>query len=351
MYVESVHIESFRRFGQPGVDLDLRRPAIDGAWRRYLVLGDNGSGKTTVLQAIALTLSLAQGKTKTIDDFRWTGWTPERLLRGGDPLVDIVVHFSPEEIEATQAVARRWWDRTRPSERAGFVEPGDAPDVTFSLRGTAVRAPTPAQLYQLRGRGYASALMRSDPESRHLLHLLPGVFWYDQYRNIALPGGREEEGAPPTFRVGAERLSEALLTWHQRRPDLIQDLEQLYQATFPEYRFAGVEDQWGNAPTPIGGVFLLGDGTRTWTLPEMSAGEQAVFPILFEFVRQQIHRSVVLIDEIDLNLHPPLAQTLVALLPRLGTANQFVFTTHAEAVSSVLGQGAIARLPGGRLCL
>jgi len=50
----------------------------------------------------------------------------------------------------------------------------------------------------------------------------------------------------------------------------------------------------------------------------MSAGEQAIFPILFEFVRQQIHRSVVLIDEVDLNLHPPLAQMLLGLLPRLG---------------------------------
>jgi hypothetical protein len=35
---------------------------------------------------------------------------------------------------------------------------------------------------------------------------------------------------------------------------------------------------------------------------EMSAGEQSVFPIFYEFVRQQIAHSVVLIDEIDLNL-------------------------------------------------
>ncbi|WP_263747283.1 ATP-binding protein [Plectonema radiosum] len=34
----------------------------------------------------------------------------------------------------------------------------------------------------------------------------------------------------------------------------------------------------------------------------MSAGEQSVFPIFYEFVRQQIAHSVVLIDEIDLNL-------------------------------------------------
>ena len=49
----------------------------------------------------------------------------------------------------------------------------------------------------------------------------------------------------------------------------------------------------------------------------MSAGEQAVFPVLFEFVRQQVRNSVVMIDEIDLNLHPPEAQWLLSALPAL----------------------------------
>ena len=83
----------------------------------------------------------------------------------------------------------------------------------------------------------------------------------------------------------------------------------------------------------------------------MSAGEQSVFPILVEFVRQQIHHSLVLIDELDLNLHPPLAQRLLRALSSLGTENQFIFTSHSRSISSIVGEEEIRRLDGGALCL
>lgn len=70
-----------------------------------------------------------------------------------------------------------------------------------------------------------------------------------------------------------------------------------------------------DSPTPDY-YFLINDSHRTYDIVEMSAGEQSVFPILYEFVRQQIANSVVLIDEIDLNLHPPAAQSLVRQLPK-----------------------------------
>jgi DNA repair exonuclease SbcCD ATPase subunit len=38
------------------------------------LLGDNGSGKTTVLQAIALTLSIATRRTRDIASFSWHGF-------------------------------------------------------------------------------------------------------------------------------------------------------------------------------------------------------------------------------------------------------------------------------------
>jgi predicted ATP-binding protein involved in virulence len=83
----------------------------------------------------------------------------------------------------------------------------------------------------------------------------------------------------------------------------------------------------------------------------MSAGEQSVFPMLVEFVRMQIRNSIVLIDEVDLNLHPPLAQSLVSALPVLGNNCQFIMTTHSEAVSSIVSPEEIYRLKGGKLCL
>ena len=104
-------------------------------------------------------------------------------------------------------------------------------------------------------------------------------------------------------------------------------------------------------PSPADYYFMISDGSRTYDIEEMSAGEQAVFPILYEFVRQQIRNSVVLIDEIDLNLHPPLAQTFLNALPQLGPGCQFIYTTHSRSVSSVASAEQVYRLEGGRLCL
>jgi predicted ATP-binding protein involved in virulence len=73
--------------------------------------------------------------------------------------------------------------------------------------------------------------------------------------------------------------------------------------------------------------------------------------VLYEFVRQQIAYSVVLIDEVDLNLHPPAAQLLVSQLPKIGPTCQFILTTHSEAVSNLIGEDETFRLPGGTLCL
>jgi predicted ATPase len=129
-------------------------------------------------------------------------------------------------------------------------------------------------------------------------------------------------------------------------------LANLYKRIFPERSFAGVEPMPGvDAPTADDFYFLLNDGHRDYDIVEMSAGEQAVFPVLYEFVRQQIAYSVVLIDEVDLNLHPPAAQLLLSQLPKIGPTCQFILTTHSETVSNLIGEDETFRLPGGALCL
>ena len=97
--------------------------------------------------------------------------------------------------------------------------------------------------------------------------------------------------------------------------------------------------------------FLFSDGKKSYDIAEMSAGEQSVLPIFYTMVRQHIANSVVLIDEIDLNLHPPLAQTLTSQLLKLSDNCQFIITTHSDAVNDIVGEDDTYRLPGGSLCL
>jgi len=155
-------------------------------------------------------------------------------------------------------------------------------------------------------------------------------------------------------------LRQYLIEWKQRQKapqgsnsvDYLRQLEILYKKVFPERSFIGIAHEPSNdSPTEVNTYFTLNDGHRTYDIVEMSAGEQAVFPMLYEIVRQQIAYSIVLVDEIDLNLHPPTAQRLVNQLPKIAPTCQFIFTTHSEAVNDVIGEEETYRLPGGSLCL
>jgi hypothetical protein len=365
MRLHQCTIERFKRFRPPGLTVAFHDAETNAVADRYLVLGENAAGKTTILQAIALTLSLAQRSTTDAEHFAWTGWVGNRLHVHGAPRVEIHVEFDEEEVEATRAVLDAHTAHT--GQSTGGRQWPASRMVWVRLEGGRVSTPNhPDELFLFQGRTLLAGLMRHRPDLRRHYAKLPGVFWYDQYRNVAVPGARDPDARAeahpdradhePVYRDGVARLDALLKAWYGTRPghglaaghDYLGDLEALYGLAFPGRSFSGVEPVYGNGPTPIGDRFVLSDGVHTYALSEMSAGEQAVFPLLFEFVRQQIHKSVVLIDELDLNLHPPLAQALYELLPRLGHDNQFILTTHSPAVAALVARPATLHLPDGR---
>lgn len=55
MKVESIGINNFKRF--ESMEVSFKNQTLNTVSNRFLVLGDNGTGKTTLLQAIALPLA------------------------------------------------------------------------------------------------------------------------------------------------------------------------------------------------------------------------------------------------------------------------------------------------------
>lgn len=368
MKVESIVIDNFKRFEH--LEVTFKNSVLDEISDLYLVLGDNGMGKTTLLQAIALPLALATRQIYSISDFDWIGFLPGRYVRWGRPRIQLTVIFTDEEIRKTREVAERWRD-AQPHwfwDKRDFIPPGNSRRVVLVLDGERCTAGSLEEYYQFHGRYYTMQLLKTDPAVRREFAYLPGIFWFDQFRNLgsvqSLPesygDGTGKTYGRVAFDPGVAQLRRYLNGWALARlaragalkQDYLGDLEILYGQVFPGRTFAGVEPMPGvDAPTPEDYYFLLDDGHRTYDIVEMSSGEQNVFPVLYEFVRQQIAHSVVLIDEIDLNLHPTAAQTLTTQLPKIGPTCQFVITTHSDAVSDVVSDADTYRLPGGRLCL
>jgi hypothetical protein len=122
---------------------------------------------------------------------------------------------------------------------------------------------------------------------------------------------------------------------------------------FPGLRFVGVDEDPTAPPGPGPKSFycLFERGGKPYDLAELSSGEQAVFPFAYEFALRAPGPSVVLIDELELHLHPPQQQALLAALPKLAPEAQFVITTHSPAVADMVPEPRLVRLEGGRRCL
>lgn len=350
MHLRRLHIKNFK--GIRELDVEFLRD--DGTPRPLtLLLGANGSGKTSVLQAIALVLSLATRKITEPAHFAWPGFLLERLGSGGTTLIELELGFDPDELKLTK-ILHDQWRHVAANEPAFFTaEPGEHPVVNLTYWNGALHCEQSFRgLAQFLGRYFLNTLARTQPAIRMHLRGVGDVFWFDQHRNLLTPSSRD---AP-----GLEGLRQSLVTWYayhtsprrSKQSDYLARLETQFAQLFPGTRFAGVEPRpEATTATTNNSYFLLQRDERTYDLSEMSSGEQAVFPLIYEFVRLDIARSIVLIDELELHLHPPQQQTLLAGLRTIGPDCQFIVTSHSPYLESAVPDDEEIRLEGGLRCL
>jgi predicted ATPase len=343
MKLTRAKIENFKGIEKLEIDFTTR-----GQPRQLTALiGDNGSGKTTALQAIALTLSMATGRTREPAAFQWPGFLPDRVGSLGSTRVELELGFDAEEAELIVALHQEL--RSQPPLSEGPRQPETQLTITYQNGKVGPDRALP----HLQGRLYANELAKTRPEKKRLLQKLGDVFWFDQNRNLSTAQG---DG----WKAGVEQLRELLVGWwgYHTSPlkasgkDYISELEQHLARIFPGTRFRGVAPR-PNAPSLSARdfYFLLEREGKVYDIAEMASGEQSIFPLLYEFVRLDIGRSIVLIDELELHLHPPEQQGLLAALPVIGPDCQFIITTHSPYLADIIPDDQEVRLPGGRRCL
>ena len=357
MKIREITVANYKKFVEP---LTISFCDSDGHVNDMnLILGENGSGKTSVLQAIVATIAPLTRPGFHAQDLDWNGFNYRYIQSGKKPLkIEIEVDLSPVEIQATQS----YFDRLREMDDKMrlWIRPSQQETVSLSLDYSKMKtvARSEEQLFQLYGYQYAKQLSQFEINPLDLFNEVGSIFWYTENRNaftLSSTFGENDNMATNSFDAIRSLLtsfyyfhldlSQGRRTLKEGQVDFYEKLDQLYRKVFPTRHLVGAAPRFdasvGVNETP---EFFLSDGQHQYELSEMSAGERAIFPILMDFARYNINNSIIIIDEIELHLHSPLQQALVRALPLLGTNNQFILTSHSDNVVVMFNEDEIIRL-------
>ncbi|GJD19147.1 ATPase [Rivularia sp. IAM M-261] len=351
MKVQSVQLKYFKKF-RSSPEFDFTDPETGLARDLIILVGMNGTGKTSILQAIAATLGTATGRLQKISDLEWTGFNYELLSNNWgrfEPDVTVKVQFSSPELEAVHNLQQKLLEMGLTS-----VSPAQKHIVTLKWNEGRVQADSAAELFQFRGREYAKQLRRT--EGFQVFEQVGTVLWYTEQRTST---SLTTEDPQLKLEITEDLLRDRLSKWrlfHQDvesgkiqqlrsgQKDLYAEIERNYKIVFPERSFSGTVLRENVDDILSEPWFYLHDSKNQYEISEMSGGERAVFPMLMDFASWNIHNSVILIDEIELHLHPPMQQAFLRALPKLGNNNQFIITTHSDYIEQLVPEAYIIRL-------
>ncbi|QTD53746.1 AAA family ATPase [Sulfidibacter corallicola] len=350
MKVASLSLKYFKKFHDQ--TFSFKDPETGDINNLIVLYGDNATGKSSILQSIAATLGVATGRLRRAGELEWPGFHLELANKSWQFPYEVAlgIHFSKPELAAACDYFSRVPDF---AENPEALLPSQEQEVELSLVEGKVSAPSRGQYFQFRGREYARKLVRQAPEGFDLFKHVGSVFWYNEFRGSS--GLQVDEHDDRRMNFDENTLRRRLADWmyfHQRviegkyqlRPgqrDLYHDLEQAFKTLFPNHSFEGAVSRESGSEVPW---FFLYDGQNQYEISEMSSGERAIIPLIFDFAFMNIHNSVILIDEVEQHLNPELQLALLNYLPRLGLNNQFFLTTHSDVIADAVPEYSVIDL-------
>ncbi len=343
MRINQLHIQNFRKFADLTIDLHPRFT---------LLIGGNGSGKTTILDALAVSLGV------------WLNWLPtvvtrvfpHRNIRGSDLRLLVPRNQSQSTQEGPSSVTVRgqingsrviaWGQTYGISLRREEQEAGDLIHQLLES-GTEFNFPVLA---------FYGVTRASLPEnSSGTQSLVPAQRWdaylnclnaridYDElrrwfYRETAAAGANGGHKRP-----GFEVVRRAVLGCVPEADDLWFDVDH-----------ADLVCSIGGVAQPLGN---LSDGQRmllamvadiaikavTLNAHLLPANKLGFDDELFVLKKTP---GVVLIDELDLHLHPSWQRSMTADLNRTFPAIQFICTSHSPQIIGEVPPGQIRIIDG-----
>lgn len=320
IYVSSIQARNFRCF--PDLAVRLRHPG-DPSELEYpnvnLVIGDNGSGKSTLLKAIAIA---ALGPV--LDS---SGFVPFHLIRSGHPRATLQGRFLADD------------RRSGPSRLAGGVEllrQGDYEALEANHSRTIWSGlfdeSNPAFLVVGYGVNRRTAADEGDhlylEQSRRRRRYQRVASLFDESA-VLVPLSSWLPGVDRRRRAEVERILGALLPAGVRLASDNPEADTFEYCGQP-VPYPALSDGYRS--------FIGWVGDLLFQINSLSKGELPLDQV----------GGIVLVDEVDLLLHPSWQRQVVPRVAAAFPEIQFVFTTHSPIVAGTLQSGNIllARVDG-----
>lgn len=92
---------------------------------------------------------------------------------------------------------------------------------------------------------------------------------------------------------------------------------------------------------PVGAPYFK-DGDSIYPLDMAASGEQIIIEYLTRLTYPSpMNRSLILIDEPEVHLHPGWIRQLYRALPQIGKDNQYILTTHSLELRAMAAEDGV----------
>jgi len=306
-----------------------------------LIVGKNGAGKSSILWALRVALSHIQKKT-SISKEKMLEFTQDDVANGADidwPYMNVAAEFSISDVSDK----RIWFSAQK--NRTEFVK-GQAGDV----RNQVMDTPDLYEFYELDAQQQhvpVKSFKRPQQEES------PLAIYYSAHRAtipvqaISKSGrtsGNEARAYAEALKDRPVLLAEMTDLWRKevvlKESDKIPDRTNLaIQNSLPDF-LEGFSDLRLDESKDKPALKVKKNGIAL-DIPQLSDGERSMLVILMDLTRRlalanpeikdpaKNASAIVLIDEIDLHLHPTWQRTITGKLLKTFPKCQFIATTHS----------------------
>ncbi|KAB8142299.1 AAA family ATPase [Chloroflexia bacterium SDU3-3] len=314
-----------------------------------LIVGVNGAGKSSVLDALRVTLSRMLPRLTSVK-MRQESFSASDITNGrGSLTVQMQIALGGQTLEQLIHLPRERYAETEQS--------GEVRDQTYGLepRDELTLHPPDGAPLRVEAKKDLAAHVKIKKATPLAIYFAARRSLYSE----AAGSQSARSGGGPTFafadalRPRELRIREFTSWWRVQEeigsPERLEALREAVLTFLDDFSDVRVTDE--SEPTMV-----LRKGQRTLGVSQLSDGERGMLSLVLDVARRlslanptladplREGQAVILIDEIDLHLHPRWQRSVVGRLAATFPQCQFIATTHSPFVIQSLKPGQLINL-------